>query len=100
MLQEFNIDKNTENVTTKPPITKTVEIAFWILLPKIFPRLLRVIVSKIFDFVICFVENLDENLLFFVDNLPNIIPTEIAARIWVIKRRNPVLVSPNSQKVN
>ena len=34
----FNIDMITENITTKPPIIKIVEIAFVMLFPSISPR--------------------------------------------------------------
>ena len=34
----LQIDRITEKITTKPPMSKTVEVALWILLPKTSPK--------------------------------------------------------------
>lgn len=82
----FKIEIITENKTTKPPIIRIVEIADWILEPKISPKFDTVMFCSLLsclETLYCFFVT-----EFFFQNL-NINPTVIHAKICVIKSRTP-----------
>lgn len=81
------IDIITENKTTKPPIIKSVEVAFDILVAIIEPKLENEI-----SLLFCGLKwNADK--VFFFQNL-NIKPTVRQAKIWDISKRIPIVLLP------
>ena len=90
----FNIDMITENITTKPPIIKIVEIAFVMLFPSISPREEKEMALdlgvKLLLLLNGLLEVLDEWL-----KKRNVIPTVMQARMWLIKSKIPISVLPN-----